>query len=106
MPTIIREPKIEQSKKIIEKTINKFNIKGIVISNLSQLKLLPQSNKTLDIVGNYTLNLYNAFSSKSLKKLNFGTVTISPELDENGILDLCNILPFLKHFCKPFYILY
>ena len=90
MPTIIREPKIELSKKIIEKTINGFNIKGIVVSNLSQLKLLPQSNKTLDIVGNYTLNLYNTFSAKSLKNLNFGTVTISPELDENGILDLCN----------------
>lgn len=90
MPTIIREPKIELSKKIIEKTINKFNIKGIVVSNLSQLELLPQNNKNLDIVGNYTLNLYNTFSAKSLKNLNFGTVTISPELDENGILDLCN----------------
>ena len=25
-----------------------------------------------------------------MKNLNFGAVTISPELDENGILDLCN----------------
>lgn len=90
MPTIIRKNSIEFFKKIIEKSLNKFNIKGIVISNLSEIKLLPSSLKNLDIVGNYTLNLYNTFSAKYLKDLNFSTITISPELDECGILDLCN----------------
>ena len=90
MPTIIRKDCIELSKKTIENSINNLNIKGIVISNLSQLKLLPQSAIDLDIVGNYTLNLYNTYSAKYLKDLNFSTITISPELDENGILNLCN----------------
>ena len=90
MPTIIRKNNIELSKKTIEKSINKFNLKGIVISNLSQLELLPLNYEKLDIVGNYTLNLYNIFSAKCLKDLNLSTITISPELDEIGILDLCN----------------
>lgn len=90
MPTIIRKNNIELSRKIIEKSVAKFNIKGVVISNLSQLELIPKNSKALDIVGNYTLNLYNIFSAKYLKDLNFSTITISPELDESGIIDLCN----------------
>lgn len=90
MPAIIRKNCIELFKNGIRKAINEFNIKGIVISNLSQLKLLPKESKNLDIVGNYTLNLYNTFSAKYLKDLNFSTITISPELDENAILNLCN----------------
>ena len=88
MPTIIRKNYIELFKNVLDKSVNRFNIKGIVISNLSELELLP-SSQNLDIVGNYTLNLYNTNSAKTLKDLNFSTVTISPELDENGILDLC-----------------
>ena len=90
MPTIIRESVINLSKKTIENSINKFNINGIVISNLSELKLIPQNIDNLELVGNYTLNLYNTTSAKYLKDLNFSTLTISPELDESGILDLCN----------------
>ena len=90
MPTIIRKNSIELSKKAIEKSINEFNIKGIIISNLSELKLLPSISTNLDIVGNYTLNLYNTFSAQVLSSLNFSTVTVSPELDEKGILDLGN----------------
>lgn len=90
MPTIVRKNSIDMSKKVIEKSINEFNIKGIVISNLSQLKLIPLEHKSLDIIGNYTLNLYNTFSAKYLKDLGVFTVTMSPELDENGILNLCD----------------
>ena len=90
MPTIIRESVINLSKKTIENSINKFNINGIVISNLAELKLIPQNINNLELVGNYTLNLYNTTSAKYLKDLNFSTLTISPELDESGILDLCN----------------
>ena len=90
MPTIIRKNSIELTKNTIKKSLNKYNIKGIVISSLSELKLLPENSKGLDIVGNYTLNLYNTFSAQFLKDLNFSCITISPELDENGIFDLCN----------------
>lgn len=89
MPTIIRKNKIDLSKKIIEKSIKEFNLKGFVISNLSQIMLIPECSKNLDIVANYTLNIYNTNSSKALKDLSFSTITLSPELDENGFLNLC-----------------
>lgn len=88
LPTIIRKNSIDLTKNTIEKSLNKYNIKGIVISNLSELKLLPKNSNNLDIVGNYTLNLYNTFSAKALKDFDFSCITISPELDENGIINL------------------
>lgn len=89
MPTIIRKNKIDLSKKIIEKSIKEFNLKGSVISNLSQIMLIPECSKNLDIIANYTLNIYNTNSSKTLRDLNFSTITLSPELDEDGFLKLC-----------------
>ena len=89
MPTIIRKNKIDLSKKIIEKSIKEFNLKGFVISNLSQIILIPECSKNLDIIANYTLNIYNTNSSKTLRDLNFSTITLSPELDEDGFLKLC-----------------
>ena len=89
MPTIIRKNKIDLSKKIIEKSIKEFNLKGFVISNLSQIMLIPECSKNLDIIANYTLNIYNTNSSKILRDLNFSTITLSPELDEDGFLKLC-----------------
>lgn len=89
MPTIIRKNKIDLSKKIIEKSIKEFNLKGLVISNLSQIMLIPECSKNLDIIANYTLNIYNTNSSKTLRDLNFSTITLSPELDEDGFLKLC-----------------
>lgn len=88
LPTIIRKNSIDLTKNTIEKSLNKYNIKGIVISSLSELKLLPKNSNNLDIVGNYTLNLYNTFSAKALKDFDFSCITISPELDENGIINL------------------
>lgn len=95
MPTIIRKNYVDTSRKIIENSINKFNLKGIVISNLSQLKLIPTSSN-LDLIGNYTLNVYNTNSIYTLKTLNIKTTTISPELDENGILSVCENTPIPK----------
>ena len=88
MPTIIRKNNISISKKIIDYALNNLKIEGIVISNLSQLKLIPNLNN-LDIVGNYTLNIYNTLSTKALENLNIQTSTISPELDDEGILPIC-----------------
>ena len=90
MPTILRKNTIILAKNTIKDAINKFNIKGIVISNLSQLEFLPQHSTHLDIVGNYTLNLYNTYSCKTLNTLNFSTVTISPELDQASLSLLCS----------------
>ena len=87
MPAILKKEYVVIAKSIIEKATSNFNITGIVISNLSQLQILPKS-KYLDLVGNFNLNIYNSYCSSTLKKLNINTITISPELDEEGITDI------------------
>ena len=95
MPTIMRKNFIANSQNIIKHSIENFNIKGIVISNLSQLELIP-TFPNLSLVGNYTLNIYNINTIKELENLKIKTVTISPELDENGILSICDNSSSLK----------
>lgn len=92
MPTIIRKNNITTCKSILKKALLTLNIKGIVLSNLSQLQLIPASSH-FDIVGNYTLNIYNRHSSQVLKSLGFHTLTISPELEEKAILSICEKAP-------------
>jgi len=53
-------------------------------------------SSSLDLIGNYTLNIYNTNSLYILKSLNIKTTTISPELDENGILSVCENTPISK----------
>ena len=95
LPTILRNNKFNIVSQIITKALSKFNIKGIVISNLSQIKLIPY-NCHLDIVGNYTLNIFNSYSINELENLKINTATISPELDEEALLSVCNSSSYLK----------
>ena len=88
LPTILKNNYIETAKKIIQDATFKFNIYGVVISNISELSIIPSSK--LDIIGNFTLNLYNSYTAKELYNLNINTVTISPELDKDAIMNLCN----------------
>ena len=88
MPTIIRKDYSSACQKLLANAFENFKIKGMVISNLSQLKLIPPCD-FLDIVGNYTLNIYNSYSCQVLENLKIHTATISPELDEQGILSIC-----------------
>lgn len=75
MPNILRD----KFKIDFDKIINKFNIKGFVISSISQIDLLKKYN--LDLIGNYTLNVYNQFTIRSLEKLGINVISITPELN-------------------------
>lgn len=88
LPTIIKKDYMSVAKNIIDNAISTFKIYGIVVSNLSQLEILP--NAKLDIIGNYTLNLYNSFTSDKLSNVGLHTITVSPELDKDGINNICN----------------
>ena len=88
MPTILRKKYCEKTKKIIDTSLNIFNLKGAVISHISQINLFKDAN--IDIIGNYTLNIFNSHSISALKHLNISTTTISPELDEDGIINVIN----------------
>ncbi len=94
MPTVLRQNYYEKAKTIISSSLNNFNLTGAVISHISQIDLF--NNKNIDIIGNYTLNIYNSSSISELKKLSFNSITISPELDEQSIIDVLKNSPLPK----------
>ena len=87
MPTILRKNYIDKTKKIVDDSLNKFKIKGIVISHISQIDLFRHL-ENIDFIGNYTLNIYNSNSIDALKNMDINTVTASPELDDQGFTQL------------------
>lgn len=85
--TYIYMPHIIKSNINLDSIIEKFKIKGVVISHVSQLSFVEKYN--LDLIGNFTLNVYNNYSVNELKNLGFSTYTISPELNRNEIASIC-----------------
>ncbi len=83
--TYVYMPSIFKSSKILP-DFSKFNIKGFVISNLSEIELVKNYN--LELIGNYNLNIYNTYSIKELKSFGITTATISPELNKLEISDV------------------
>lgn len=75
-------------------TVEKYNIKGFVVSNMGNIKLLndlfTDLNRYFKIVANYTFNVFNSHSVLELKKIDISRFTLSPESDKNTILNLCN----------------
>lgn len=75
-------------------TVEKYNIKGFVVSNMGNIKLLndlfADLNRHFKIVANYTFNVFNSHSVLELKKIDISRFTLSPESDKNTILNLCN----------------
>ena len=97
MPTILRANYRNMFYNCIENNLNEFKVKGFVISNISNLKLLENfvANKDYEIIANYTFNIFNKYSIKELKDLGINRFTISPESDKEIIDSLCKntILP-------------
>ena len=94
MPTIIKSNYKNLLSSNIENTLNNYHIKGFVISNICNIKLLhtlfADMNKNLELITNYTFNVYNANTIKELQKLGICRYTISPELNREIIHNLCN----------------
>ena len=112
IPTIIKANYRNLIYSNISNTIENHNIKGFVISNISNLKLLEDVLKNPDynfeLIANYTFNVFNLHSVLELKNLGINKYTISPEstkniinnlsaensgISENGTSGLKNILP-------------
>ena len=89
LPSIIRKTYMHILKSNIAK-INNHKISGFVISNLSHLELIEAFDlNKYELIGNYTLNIYNSHTSNYLYMWNIQTSTISPELDKDAILKYC-----------------
>ncbi len=94
MPTIVKGNYKNLFYSNVKNTIKKFDIRGFVISNICNIKLLgdlfKDVNKHFKLIANYTFNVFNEKTVLELKKLGISRFTISPESDKNIILDLCN----------------
>ena len=83
MPSILRDEHKKIIYKKIDEIIKEYNIKGFVISNLSQIDEF--SKYKLELIGNYTLNLFNNNTAKELEELGISLVIVSPELNKEEI---------------------
>lgn len=88
MPSIMRENYFGALNSTIEKSLN-FGVKGFVISHISQIESLRKYN--LPVIGNYTLNVYNNESIKTLKDFGLVNFTPSVELEKVDLLELLNL---------------
>ena len=95
LPTIIKANYRNLLSLNIENAIKSYNIKGFVLSNISNLLLLDNvlencslNKNDFNFITNYTFNIFNNHSVKELKELGFNRFTISPELNKETILDL------------------
>ena len=110
MPTIIKANYRNLIYSNISNTIENYNIKGFVISNISNLKLLENVLKNPDynfeLIANYTFNIFNLHSALELKNLGINKYTISPESTKNIISSLCNGTLELKNILPAELIVY
>ena len=83
MPSILKDAYMDNSK--IDSILEKYNIKGFVLSNIGNLEFLNRYNNTYEFVSNYNLNIFNNYT---INNLNCKAVTISPELNANEINEL------------------
>ena len=91
LPNVLKEKYINNLVSILNTSISQFNIKGLILSNIFYLNIINKiDNKNLDLVANYTLNVFNKFSVDKLKSFGFTNLTISPELNKNSIINICN----------------
>ena len=93
IPSILRDINLNGDlitrTNLLNNIVNKFSLKGFVISHISQLDMVKDFN--LEIIGNYNLNVFSNISLKSLEKMNLNTITLSPELNKQEISNILNI---------------
>ena len=83
LPVIIKDSFIDTYKHMILDAFKSFQIHGIVVSNLGELKMLDDLNINTNLVANYSFNVFNSHTSKALDS--FDTLTFSPELEDDYI---------------------
>ena len=84
-------PAISKSnyEKINMQEVLKNDIKGVVISNLSQIEQFKNYTK----IANYTLNISNNYTIKALKDYGITKYIVSPEFEKDAIKSLNYNLP-------------
>lgn len=93
LPTIIKANYKNLLSNVVTNSIDKFNIKGFVISNISSCifinSLKEKYGDKFEYIANYTLNVYNNYTDKVIQSLGIRKLTISPELNSSTINSIC-----------------
>ena len=90
LPIISKDYYFNVIKNNIKNILDTYKISGIVISNIGQLEIIKDLNinTNLDIIANYSFNVFNNYTENELQGLGFSTFTISPELDKYSIYSI------------------
>ena len=89
MPSIIKNTRIVN----IDTILKIYPIKGFVVSNISNFKILETYINNYEFIGNYNLNIYNNSTINELSKLGISCATISPELNKITINEFNSKIP-------------
>ena len=87
MPVVVKDRYLSTIKKYVENALEKYNISGAVVSEISSISLF----KNIDLIANYNFNIYNSYSTVEMQKLGFSSITLSPELDGSELSNIRTI---------------
>ena len=94
MPIVIKDRFLSKIKSIVKQAFESYKIAGAVISDYAGINIFKPYN--VDLIANYTFNVYNSFTANELKSLGFLQITMSPELNENEVIPGTEVIGYGK----------
>ena len=89
LPAVINLNYLNLLESFIASFVASFDITGFVFSSLGELRILKNRNyNNLELISNYTLNVFNDYTLNALENSNVSTVTLSPELHKTDIQNM------------------
>ena len=103
MPDIVKDRFVNSTINALNTTFSKFNIYGIVVSNIAELSMIKKANITqdIDLVANYTFNVFNNITTNKLLDIGFNSVTLSPEPDADSVSSVSRNTEFIVYGTIP-----
>lgn len=90
LPTIIKDNYRNIIFNNIDSFVKDYNVKGVVVTNIAAIQTISKY-KDLDIVANFTFNIFNNNTIKELASLAINRIILSPELDRLTLKELSNL---------------
>ena len=90
LPTVLKDNFRNFYFNDIDAIIKKYKIKGLICSTLSCINYFSNLKGKLDLVANYTFNVFNNYTINELAEIGIKRVVLSPELDESNLKNITN----------------
>ena len=91
MPAIVKANYKNLLKHGLENLLEQYNIKGFIVASIGDFEFLEKYKKDYDLVGNFTLNVFNNSTINVLNRLGLRKITLSPELNLDDINNIQSI---------------